>query len=220
MKYHCGVASDPGQIRLSLEKFRSLEPLAAGLCGEWAGRCANREEFEERLDEHIQVGDSRAACVIAVEPLLVAAYTDELDCVAVLCFPNHLVSKYNLSLGARLLTVNTYQRSDWRKTDLVLGPRQLGQFLAFWPIIADFVSEDSARLQQRKNELDQDEWARTCQLGREYVEQFPGRTRDGRPSYSDTPAALGTAETIAPWYGEKKTMKSMHKGKQWWQFWK
>ena len=40
----------------------------------------------------------RAAVVIAVKPLLIAAYTDELDCIAMLHFPEELAAEYALAL--------------------------------------------------------------------------------------------------------------------------
>ena len=65
----------------------------------------------QRIAEHLEHGDSRAAIVVSTDPeLLIAAYTDELDCVAMLRLPKEpLVSKYSLLRGSRLLTVNTLQ---------------------------------------------------------------------------------------------------------------
>ena len=64
----------------------------------------------QRIAEHLEHGDSRAAIVVSTYPaLLIAAYTDELACVAMLRLPKEpLVSKYSLLRGSRLLTVNTY----------------------------------------------------------------------------------------------------------------
>ena len=40
------------------------------------------------MAEHLEHGDSRAAIVISTDPeLLIAAYTDELDCIAMLRLP-------------------------------------------------------------------------------------------------------------------------------------
>lgn len=68
-------ASDPGGIRLSLAHFHRLEPMAQGVRGWFWRSMGGGIQFAEMLDEHLQLGDSRAACVIAVEPLLVAAST-------------------------------------------------------------------------------------------------------------------------------------------------
>src|SRR5262249_15214702 len=143
------AASDPGRIRLSRERFRRLEPLSARLPSEFARRFASREQFEEMLDEHLQVGDSRAACVMSVEPLAVAAYTDELDCVVLLRFPAWLVEEHALETGDRLLTVNTSSRGQRVVPDLVPGPRRFRRYVNFYPVIAEFFSDDLRRIAER-----------------------------------------------------------------------
>jgi hypothetical protein len=55
------------------------------------------QEFREGLAEHLRIGDSRAA-------------VDELDCVALLRFPDHPAAECRLGVGSRLLTVNMYRR--------------------------------------------------------------------------------------------------------------
>src|SRR5262249_51250149 len=80
--------------------------------------------FPERIyiEEQLQHGDSRAAIVVCTAPLLVAAYSDELDCIAMLRFPNTFAEEYKLWVGSRLLTVNTYGRGQKYDEDLILGP--------------------------------------------------------------------------------------------------
>jgi hypothetical protein len=59
----------------------------------------------ESVATHLDRGDARAALVAAITPdVLVAAYTDELDCVAMLRFPQELVDIYDLEVGTRLIT--------------------------------------------------------------------------------------------------------------------
>jgi hypothetical protein len=141
------------------------------------------------LDEHMQLGDSRAACVISVQPLIVAAYTDELDCVALLRFPSRLVEEFGLKTGAKLLTVNTYGRGQRIMSDLVAGPRQTGRYSNFYPVIAEFVSDDVQRIAVRKTGIAEEEWMRCEQMGSESLRKFPHRWRSGSPFYSAQPAA-------------------------------
>ena len=63
------------------------------------------------LKEQLLHGDSRAAVVVSVDPLLlVAAYTDELDCVALLRFPDsEFVEEYD---SARWLSAADRQPQD------------------------------------------------------------------------------------------------------------
>ena len=104
-------ATDPGQIRLSRKKLRVLRPDLYGLHGLWQLVLAYfRLGWPQRtyIEEQLHCGDSRAAVVISTSPLLIAAYTDELDCIAMLRFPSEFVDQYHLSKGTRLLTVNCY----------------------------------------------------------------------------------------------------------------
>ncbi len=64
----------------------------------------------------------------------------------------------------------------------------------FWPVIAEFVSDSVARIDERKREIGEDEWLRTEQLGRERMKQA-FKMRDGRPFYS-TGDSLWEAEPI------------------------
>jgi hypothetical protein len=145
-------------------------------------------QFEEMLDEHLRLGDSRAACVLSLDPLLVAAYTDELDCVAMLCFPLLLVEEEELKLGSRLLTINTYQTGKKAVPDLVPGPQSLNRYANFFPVIAEFVSDDHSRIAMRKAEISEEEWLRCQRMGSEYRRRFPKRWRNGSPLRSLTPA--------------------------------
>jgi hypothetical protein len=180
-------ASNPGEIRLSADRFYRLEPLTGGLPASWVGQFATRKEFEQMLDEHLRLGDSRAACVISVEPLLVGAYTDELDCIVLLSFPDWLVRDHDLKVGRRLLTVNTYGRGQRVAPDLVPGQRQLGRWVNFYPIIAEFVSDDIPRISARKAGIAEEEWRRCEQMGFESLQRFPNRWRNGSPFWSGKP---------------------------------
>src|SRR5688500_1910536 len=112
------VASHPGGFELSQEKLRILQ---SDLYGPFAwigwyrydGKLLSRRSFWlTRIEEQLLFGDSRAAVVITTSPLLIAAYTDEIDCVVLLRFSDRFVSEYDLKPGSRLLTVNSYAYSD------------------------------------------------------------------------------------------------------------
>jgi hypothetical protein len=142
------------------------------------------------IAEQLQHGDSRAAVVVCTSPLLVAAYTDELDCIAMLRFPETFVAEYNLTEGSRLLTVNLYGESPPYQQDLILGPRLIKRWTGFHPIIAEFVSDDKGRIEARKSAISEGEWERTRVFGAEYLRSRPGVARDGRPVHASVPARL------------------------------
>ena len=104
-------ASDPGRVALSHPKLRELRPDLYGLPGavqSVLGMLRLTVPQKGIIEEALLHGDSRAAVVVSLSPLMVAAYTDELDCVALLRFPDALVQRYGLREGTRLLTVNLY----------------------------------------------------------------------------------------------------------------
>jgi len=153
----------------------------------WPPWRRDRRRYRRYIIEHMMHGDSRAAIVVSVDPLLVAAYTDELDCVALLHFASDSVTQ-RLEIGSRLLTVNTYATGEHFSPDLVVGPRQLGRWARFHPIIADFICADREQVERRKQEIDEQEWERTIRLGKQYLTDHPGRSRDGAPCHSASPA--------------------------------
>jgi len=187
------AASEPGGVNVSHQKLRMLRPDLYGLRGlihrfrSWLGRGFPQRVY---IEEQLRHGDSRAAVVVLAKPLLVAAYTDELDCVALLRFPDSLVDEYRLRNGWRLLTVNCYRRRAKYDGDLILGPNLIKRWTGFHPIIADFVSDDTTRIEWRKKRISEDEWQRTLSLGKEYIQIRPGVARDGRPVFSGMPAKL------------------------------
>lgn len=187
MKYHNigSAASNPGRFRLLMPPLLAIEPALSPPAHKLAPDTA-RAQFVEELAEQLHYGDTRAAIVMSIDPLLIAAYTDELDCVVILSYPRWLVAKHRLEVGSRLLTVNTYP---WHPlaTDLVRGPRDKGRYVNVFPIIAEFVTDDRERVRLCTAAIDEQEWQRCLRLGQEYRVAFPQRIRDGSPLRSVEP---------------------------------
>lgn len=175
-------ASDPLGATMVRERVLSISPMIQGVQGK------TREECFEIIQQQLTHGDSRAAYVVSTTPLLVAAYADELDCVAILDFPVELVRRYNLEPGTRLLTVNGYlDSSDQVAPDLKLGPAQHHRWGNFHPIIAEFVSDDFEKINTRKEGIAEEEWGRCWELATAYRREFPNRTRNSDPLQSSNP---------------------------------
>lgn len=181
-------ASHPGLVVLSEAKLQRLQPeLFHTGWRAWLNPVPyGKEYWLARLREQLSNGDSRAAIVVHLQPLLIAAYTDELDCVAMLHFDEALAAEHSLQTGARLLTVNTYSRLEHGLApDLTPGPDDYGQYGNFAPFIAEFLSEDNERIAQRKSQIEEDEWQRTRQMGEAYLKQHGFKARDGRPLFCE-----------------------------------
>lgn len=175
-------ASDPGRVTLSEEYLERLAPdlfknplILDGLLNE--------------IRHHLAGGDSRAAMVMKTSPLLVAAYTDELDCVAVLEFPEYLVEEHELEIGSRLLTVNVYFHltSSGIAPDLSPGSEKYDRFGNFQPYIAEFFSEDIERIGLRKLEISEAEWDKARTMGEAWLADPSKKARCGRPFHSQNP---------------------------------
>ena len=168
-------ATDPGGVRLSLERLRALDPELRPLSGlpalwRWMRtrvRAHHVAYWETWCREHLMHGDSRAAVVVATRPLVVACYTDELDCVALVRFEASCGAWFGARVGQRLLTVNRYEwLSEGLAQDLWEGERSLHQYGNFMPLVAEVYSEDRTRIEARKQEIDEAEWARCAALGK------------------------------------------------------
>jgi hypothetical protein len=183
-RYHddSTYASDPVPVEVSDERLRWFCPELYG----WSGRKAQHKRMREMIVEHMSFGDSRAAVVVSDDPLLVAAYTDELDCVAILRFvPRPQLP--GLPVGSRLLTVNTYKRGTRLDGDLFPGPLRVDRWTGFYPIIADFICANQGVVDSRKEEIDEREWDRAFHFGTEYLNAHPGTSRNGSPCKSAIP---------------------------------
>jgi hypothetical protein len=181
-------AAQPGGVALSDAKLRRLRPDLYGLGHRLRAAVGLDFPWLVFFREHLQNGDSRAAVVVSLRPLLVAAFTDELDCIALLEFPEEFASEYALRDGTRLLTVNTYKRREEYDADLIPGPDNTQNWSGFQPIIAEFVSDDRKRIERRKAQISDAEWQRAYAMGKAYMKRRPGVWRDGRPGHSFEPA--------------------------------
>ncbi len=192
------LASDPAGLSLSHAKLARFHPELFGARGILLGVYELFQRGFYAASYHliragVQNGDSRAAIVVSTAPILVAAYSDEFDCVSLLRFPDEISNEHPLTKGGRLLTANTYwdRRSGFViASDLTNGPRSLHNYINFTPLITEFLSDDLERIDKRKAEISEAEWERTAELAAEYVNRQGARARDGRPRFCTQSAEL------------------------------
>ena len=176
------AASDPGGVPLDPRRLRQLSPSLFGAGSLIPGRAIARKS----LEAHLWNGDSRAAVVLSIQPLLVAAFSDDFDAVVVLRFDRPPLD-CPVQVGSRLLTVNTYYRGGAVARDIIPGPYGSGAWANFHPVIADFVTADPARVERRKAAIGEPEWVRAWNLGQYHLVNQPGQVRDGAPHRSGRP---------------------------------
>lgn len=180
---------------LSEERLRRLQPLLFDRT-QWRSE-EDRTGWIKAVAHTLARGDSRAAVVIDAANGIVAAYTDELDCVMLLRFDPAVSLVHGWQEGTRLLSANSYAgRDDGVAADLLPGAGDKGRWGDFWPLIADLLTDDHARLAARKREIDPAEWERAAFMGRRAL--AAGTTpRDGRPLASRQPAPVVAAPARA-----------------------
>lgn len=191
-------ASEPGNVRVSLPKLYRLQPeLESWHSWLWLSflrrgtKYSSRKYWHDNIAEHLLYGDSNSAIVVKIEPLLIAAYTDEMDCIVLLKFESNLVREYGLHPGMRLMTVNLY--GDLRygyARDILPGEAALGRWGNMAPFIADFLSDDLETIEERKASFPADKWMRTELMTKRYLSIWGEAARDGRPIFCGVPARV------------------------------
>ena len=186
MKYHNdqSFATDSIKIELDIEKLRFLNPELFTLFQrlKYNLRDWGFDSDIEMISEHISFGDSQGAIVAQTDPLLIAAYNEDMDCVVMLKFEPKIQQKYQLQTGDRLVCVNTFYRDDEMQKDLIPGPNNSGIWNWVYPIIVDFVSSSHTIIEKRKQEIGDDGYDYIQRLAANYLKLKKGVFRNGKPS--------------------------------------
>ncbi|MGO9469836.1 MAG: hypothetical protein ACLQVF_37510 [Isosphaeraceae bacterium] len=119
-------------VHLSDTRLKKLRPdlyeTRGNLVG-WLDRTiGNRATLVFCIRDHLRNGDSRSAVVLSLEPLMIAAYAEGLDCIALLHFPEFLAHDYDLHVRDRLLSVNRYTLGGPIAADLEWGALSSNKF--------------------------------------------------------------------------------------------
>lgn len=170
-------AENPGKAKFSYRKYYPIRKLIF-------------KSFKEKFNSDMRIqyiapellyGDTQPALVCSIDPLLVAAYSDEMDAVVMLRFPIELVSKYSLTVGTRLVTSVTYTPNhfDSYARDIFAGENASGLYSDFSPIVQLFIAKNDAKIMKRTELFDADRWSLVEKLATEYLSKHSGLSRDG-----------------------------------------
>lgn len=126
------VASDPGRLGLSEAKLRALEPALFEPRTFKCGSCEQHHTAEDMraiVAEGLHMGDSRAALVVSDRPLVVAAYSEDLDAGWSNFRPliAEFLSDDVQRIAARKAEIDT---AEWRRLKAV-ADRRIGRFGRF-----------------------------------------------------------------------------------------
>lgn len=158
-------AENSGNVKLSETKFAQVRDDILKLSGL---EKSNYNSNFERINEFIMEGDTQPAVVYSVAPLIISAYSDEMDGVVFLEFPDQLTEMYDLQKGTRLVTSNMYKYGNKPVKDINAGDDYLKRYSDFTPIVQLFLT-DSENYAMRRTELfDEQVWDRVNRLTEEY----------------------------------------------------
>jgi hypothetical protein len=180
-------ASSPGSVSISEEKLRNLRPDLYGVKGGIKGaiyKILIGFTQKREIKEHIFYGDSQPGIVMSKIPLIIVAYSEDLDCIVPLKFPDEYAEKYMLEEKTRLITINTYMRGTEIQRDIILGPNNNQRWNGYSPIIGQFITDDIDILAKKKEDINEEMWDYVYKLGLEYREKHSNIYRDGRPIFS------------------------------------
>lgn len=171
------VAENPGDIRLSAKKYKQIKKLI----GNNSASFIQSFFLKKRINEYLHFGDTQPAVVVSVSPLTVAAYSDEMDAVAMLRFPDELAEQYALTEGTRLVTSNVYafRRGFDVAKDIFIGKNYLNRYSDFIPMVSLFLSDDELFIRNRTQLFDEKTWERVNRKAQRYIANHPDLYRNG-----------------------------------------
>lgn len=168
-------AENSGNVKLSKKKFKRVRDDILELSALEKSRF--NSNFE-RINEYMMCGDTQPAIVYSVDPLIISAYSDEMDGVVFLEFPQKLAEIYNLHEGMRLVTSNVYTYGSRTVKDITAGDGYLKRYSDFTPIVQLFLTDSEEYAMRRTGLFDEEVWDRVNRLTEEYS-RSNNQARDG-----------------------------------------
>lgn len=160
------VAENAGGVRLSEEKFAQVRDEILKLS--FIKKMYCNKQFQ-RINDFMVHGDTQPAVVYSVNPLIISAYSDEMDGVVFLEFPDELAEMYNLRAGMRLVTSNVYKVGMKVSKDITVGSGYLKRYTDFTPIVQLFLTKDEDYSMKRTELFDEEIWKKVESLTAEYA---------------------------------------------------
>lgn len=184
------LAEIPGELSLSMEKLKSFHPSFFGIAKLLRRLLRSDSGDEKRLQilrEHLYYGQIEPAVIISTYPtLIIAAYSSDIDCILLLRFSSSLVKKYSLLEGMRLLSLNTY--GEGKHADVIHGLSSSHDWNSFWPVISDFISDETEKIELLKKKIPEEDWAKVSELGTNQLQEEYIKYRHGDPLFSCIPS--------------------------------
>lgn len=170
-------AENAGGVHLSKKKFKNLRDNVLKV--PFLKKGYYNRQFE-RINQYLAYGDTQPAVVSSLNPLVISAYSDEMDAVVLLRFPNEMQKMYTLEKGMRLVTSNVYFRGSQIAPDIIVGENYLNRWIDFIPMVQLFLSDNEEFIKRRIGLFSEERWQRLEILTEKRIEQnYYIKMRDG-----------------------------------------
>ncbi|MDE6626165.1 MAG: hypothetical protein K2K56_07330 [Lachnospiraceae bacterium] len=161
-------AQNAGEVHLSKRKFKELRDDVLKV--PFLKKGYYNRQFE-RINQYLAHGDTQPAVVTSLNPLVISAYSDEMDAVVLLRFPYEMQNMYILKKGMRLVTSNVYFRGSQIAADIIVGEKYLNRWVDFIPMVQLFLSDDEEFIKQRIGMFQEEMWERVEILTEKRIKQ-------------------------------------------------
>lgn len=170
-------AENPGNVTISNKKYYKIKKLLSLNFND----SIYFYKQKKKLNEFMKFGDTQPAIVYSISPLLIAAYSDEMDAVLMLKFPEELAKQYKLTVGTRIVTSNVYVHKNQFgiSEDIFIGENYLNRYRDFIPIVALFLSRNESFLKNQTNLFNESTWQVVKEKASEYTKKHPDLYRNG-----------------------------------------
>lgn len=170
-----GIAENQANVKFSYKKYYSFRNKINTKVSEkfYSDMCI------DNVTRALFYGDTQPALVVSVSPLTVAAYSDEIDGVLMLRFPDDFVEKYGLYPGMRLTTSNVYFRCEQFPDDIIVGEHFCRRYNDFLPIVQLFIGKGDEKIKAKTALFGEDVWSRVSEKAAQYAYERPDTYRDG-----------------------------------------
>ena len=168
-------AENQANVKFSYKKYYSFRNR---INTTFAGRF-HSDMCIENVTRALYYGDTQPALVMSVAPLTVAAYSDEIDGVLMLRFPDDFTEKYGLYPGMRLTTSNVYFRGEGFPRDIFIGEGFCRRYTDFLPIVQLFLGKNDEKIKAKTGLFGEDMWSRVSEKAARYTQEHPDLYRDG-----------------------------------------
>ena len=175
-------AENPSNVKLKYKKFYQVRKLAChGFKEEYAF------DMSTQYLANVLMGcDTQPAIVYSAAPLIISAYSDEMDAVIFLRYPDELAAAYGLKAGDRLVTACDYVDNGKKvAADIFPGAGFTGFYSNMIPVVQLFFAGKKQilfaggddEIRARVSIFDEERWKHVEKLTEEYA--LRGISRDG-----------------------------------------